>query len=173
MKRSERGFALIELIIATAIIALVVGAASMAVFQVVTATERNNDHMTAVRQTQNAGYWISRDTLMAQNIVTGDDPETPELEFITLNWTNWENGDIHEIVYIFEDMLDGLKKLKRHHLTHDADGGEIGNEMTLVAEYIDSASFSQQDGTWELTVQARSGTETETREYEVSPRVNI
>ena len=171
MKRSERGFTLIELLVVIAIVALIAGAANMSIFQVLKGTERSNDHTTAVRQVQNAGYWISHDTQMAQSVVTGDDPETPE--FITLNWTNWENGEVHKIVYTSHDMADGLKKLKRQHLIHDADGVEIGNKMTLVAEYIDSASFSKQNGVWKLTIQARSGTQTETREYEINPRVNI
>jgi len=174
MKRSERGFTLIELIVATAIVALIAGAASMATFQVITGTERSNNHMTVIRQVQNAGYWISQDALMAQSIVTGDDPETPELEFITLKWTDWENGDVHKIAYTFEDMPGGLKKLKRQHLIYDADGVEIGDTMTFVAECIvGSASFSEQDGVWKLSIGAHSVTETETREYEVNPRANI
>ncbi len=174
MKRSERGFTLIELIVATAIVALIANAAGMGIFQVITGTERSNNHMTAVRQVQNAGYWISQDTLIAQSIVTDDDPETSELEFITLKWTNWENGDVHKIVYTLEDMPGGLKKLKRQYLIYDAGGVEIGNMMTFVAECIvGSASFSEQDGVWKLSIEARSGAETETREYEVNPRVNI
>ena len=110
---------------------------------------------------------------MAQSVVTGDDPETSEHELVTSNWTNWENGQVHKIIYTFYDMADGLKKLKRQHLIYDADGVEIGNEMTFVAEYIESASLSAQDSAWELTIQARSGAETEIREYEVKPRVDI
>lgn len=172
MKRSERGFTLIELLVVTAIVALIGVAAAMASFQVINVTKRSNDHTTVIRQVQNAGYWISRDTQMAQAVVIGDDPETPELEFITFKWSNWENGDVHKIAHNFEDMPSGLKKLKRQHLIYDADGVEIGSEATLVAQYIDSATFAEQDGAWKLTIQASSGTETETREYEVNPRVN-
>ena len=173
MKRGEKGFTLIELLVVMAIVALIAIAANMSLFQVLKGTERSNDHTTAVRQVQNAGYWISQDIQMAQSIVTFNDPGTPEYEFIILNWSNWENGQVHKIVYTFHDMADGLKKLKRQHLIHDAEGGEIGNEMTFVAEYIESASISEQDSTWKLTIQARSGAETEIREYEVKPRVDI
>jgi len=173
MKRSERGFTIIELLVVMAIVALITGAATMTTPQLVKGTERNSDHMTAVCQVQNAGYWISHDALMAQNIVTGDDPETPEHEFITLDWSDWENGDVHKITYTFEDMPGGLKKLKRQHLICNADGVEIGNKMTLIAEYINSASLSEQDSTWKLTIQACLRTETETRDYEIRPRVNL
>jgi len=173
MKQGERGLTLIELAVTVAIVALIAAGANMSIFQVLKGTERNNDHMTAVNQVQKAGYWVSRDTQMAQSVDTINDPETPEDEFITLQWTNWENGDVHKIVYTFHDMAGGLKKLKRQYVIHDASGVETGNAITLVAEYISSASFSEQDSTWKLTVRAQPGTGTETREYEVKPRVNM
>jgi len=163
--------------VVVAIVALIASAAAMTTFQVINVTKNSNDHTTAIRQVQNAGYWISHDTLMAQSVVTDDDPETSEHEFITLIWTNWENHEVHKIVYTFHDMSDGLKKLKRQYLIYDDEGVEIGNETILVAEYIDSAeSFfepPEEGGVWKLTIHARSGTETETKEYEVNPRVSI
>ena len=173
MKESERGFTLIELLVVTAIVAIIAGAVSMSIFQIVRVSERSNNHMTAVRQVQNAGYWITNGVMMAQNIVPGDDPDTPELEFVRLEWTNWENGELHSIIFIFYDIGDGQKELKQRHLIQDSDGVEIGNEMTFVARYIDSASLVQQGGTWKLSVQASSGTETKAREYEVNPRINM
>ena len=170
IKRDQRGFTLIELLVAMAIIALIGGAATTTTFQVLASTKRSNDHMTAIRQVQNAGYWISNDVQMAQGVDTDDVPETPELEFITLTWTNWVDGEVHEVIYAFHDMADGLKKLKRTHWTDGVEGGQ-----TLVAEYIDSAAsfFEQEDGIWKLTIQASPGTATETREYEVTPRIDM
>jgi len=178
MKRSERGFTLIELLVVIAIVALIGGAATTTTFQVLASTKRSNDHMTAIRQVQNAGYWISNDVLMAQTITTADDEETPEVEFITLTWTEWgyddyEDSTYHSVTYYFEDLSDGIGKLKRTYKVGDEEG-----ETTLVAEYInsdpDSTSFSpQEDGRWKLTIQASPGTATETREYEVTPRVNM
>ena len=181
IKRDQRGFTLIELLVVLAIISLITVAATTTTFQVLTSTKRSNDHMTAIRQVQNAGYWISNDALMAESVVVDDDPETPE--FLTLNWTEWDEGKkkkdskYHLVTYYFEDMADGLKKLKRQYLIYE-DGDVKGDEVTLVAEYIyidDSAtSFSPEpDGRWILTIQARKGTATETREYEVTPRVNM
>jgi len=188
IKRDQRGFTLIELLVVVAIIALITGAATTTTFQVLTSTKRSNDHMTAIRQVQNAGYWISNDALMAESVVVDDDPETAEIvEFITLNWTDWDEGKkkhskYHLVKYSFEDMADGLKKLKRQYLIYDDEGKEKGNEVALIAEYIDfdpddpvnsATSFSEQeDGMWILTIQASPGTATETREYEVTRRVN-
>jgi len=180
MKRSERGFTLIELLVVVAIVALIGGAASMATSQVITGTKRSNDHMTAIRQVQNAGYWISRDTLMAQSVVAGDDPETAEIvEFITLNWTEWEKdegkkGDkdskYHLVTYYFEDMADGLKRLERQHLI---DGVE--ETTTFVAEHIyyNATTVVYETPVLTLQIAASVGEASETREYRVQRRPNF
>jgi len=171
IKRDQRGFTLIELLVAMAIVALIAGAATMATFQVINVTKSSNDRMTVIRQVQNAGYWISHDTLMAEHMIVDDDPETAE--FLILTWTEWGYGEdtiYHRVTYSFQDLSDGIGKLKR---TYWSSAG--ASEQTLVAQYIDlaTASFSEQDGVWKLTIQACAGTETETREYEINPRVNI
>ena len=172
MKQGEKGFTLIEVTVVVFIMALIAGAATMTIAQVLGITEHSNDRTTAVRQVQSAGYWISRDALMAQTVTTDDDPGTPELEFITLEWTAWENSDVHKIVYTLEDMPDGLKKLKRQHLIYDINGLEIGNDMMYIARnIIDSPGFFVEDGVWKLSIGARAGAQTETREYEIIPRV--
>ncbi len=102
MKLGEKGFTYIELIVALAIIALIGSATATATIQVLRLTGRNNEHMTAVRQVQNAGYWISRDAQMAQSIIV--DNLTPP-DFLVLNWTEWDDaGDpiYHSVTYFFE-----------------------------------------------------------------------
>ncbi len=173
MKRSERGFTSLELVVTVAIIALVAGAANIGIFQVLKGTELSNDYTIAVRQAQSAGYWISNDAQMARTIEIGDDPGTADdVEFIIVHWKHWENGDTHEISYIWLDSADGLKKLSRKHVTRDKDLVEIGNETTFIADNIYTASLSEQTDGWSLTVEARSGNKSETREYEISQRFN-
>ena len=191
MKRGERGFTLIEVLVVIAIAALITTAATMSTFQAFNVTRRSNDHMATVRQVQNAGYWISRDALIAQNIVVGDDPETEEeLEFLTLTWTEWdydwrEDSEYHSVTYSFPFQYlssDGVGKLIR---THSSDGPD---EQTLVAEYIyydseDPENHTDTEATYKapveapeqapvLTVQITSflGEASETREYQVLPR---
>ncbi|TRZ49142.1 MAG: prepilin-type N-terminal cleavage/methylation domain-containing protein [Dehalococcoidia bacterium] len=186
IKRDQKGFTLIELLVVLAIIALIAIAATTTTFQVLASTKRSNDHMTAIRQVQNAGYWISNDAQMAQSVVTDDVPETPE--FLVLNWTEWDEGKkkkdskYHLVTYSFQDLSDGIGKLKRQYLIKNANDEPIGDGVTtLVAEYIyynpgdpeNSSFFEPQDGRWILRIQARKGTATETREYEVTPRVNM
>ena len=175
MKRGEKGFTLIELIIATTIIVLVAGAAGMAIFQVLPGTERNNNYMTAVRQVQNAGYWISRDTQMAESVITEN--LTPPA-FLLFNWTEWDDPDnpvYHTATYSFEDMTDGIGKLKRWHWSSSGI-----NRQTLIADHIyyapadpddtSQASYQSQVLTVQLTALCKETLES--REYKINHRPN-
>ena len=180
MKRSERGFTLMEVMVTTGIIALIVCGAATATVQTINVTRRSNDHVAAVRQVQNAGYWISRDALMAENAVVGDDPETEEeLEFLTLNWAEWdyddtEDSEYHEVTYLFpvQDLSGGIGKLKRQHITYDYDGGKIGDETNLIAKHI---YYNPDDTTYDapvltMRITASLGEASETKEYRVKHR---
>jgi prepilin-type N-terminal cleavage/methylation domain-containing protein len=131
MKPGEKGYTLIELMIAITIMVVASGVAGAAIFQILRNTERNNDRITAVRQVQNAGYWISRDAQMAETVAT-DNLTLPD--FLTLSWTEWDAaGDpiSHSATYFFEDLTDGVGKFKRSHLSSAG-----ASEQTLIAQYI-------------------------------------
>jgi len=170
MKRDEKGFTIIELIVSVAVVALITLGGGMTTAQIIRGAQHNEDWMTAVRQINNVGYWISQDMLMTQTIDTGDDPETADVEFITVPWKDWETGEAHDVRYVWLDSADSLKKLQRKHLTYDRDGVETANKSTLVADNIDSANFSLQNGTWRLNITARSGQISATRAYEIGQR---
>ena len=168
MRRSERGFTLIEVLVVVAIVALIVSGAAMATFQVINVTRRSNDHMTVTRQVQNAGYWISHDALMAEYATVGDNPDN----FLTLNWTEWsyvegEASIYHTAIYSFQDLSGDIGKLQR---THWVDA--VVAEQTLVAEYIDYNATEVIYNTPVLTLQitASLGEAEEIREYRVLHR---
>lgn len=171
MRRDEGGFALINLAVAIAISAVIAAGAGMTTAQILKGSQQNSDWMTAVRQAQNAGYWVSQDALMAQDINISDDPETADEEFIIISWKDWETGDTHDIRYLWLDSADSLKKLKRKQIIRDKDGLTTGNITTLVADNIYTADLSWQDGAWRLSVEAHSGEKSLTREYEISQRL--
>jgi len=179
IKRDQRGFTLIELLVTTAIVALMVGAAAMATFQGINITQRSNDHMTAIRQVQNAGYWISRDALMAEQVIVDDDPAT--VDFLTLLWSEWDEDKHshpinHSVTYYFEDIAGGITKLKRIHWSSAG-----ADEQTLVAEYIyynpndpdDTTKVSFQSPVLTMQIAAYFGEAEETKEYTVQRRSNF
>lgn len=171
MKKSESGFTLIEVLVAITITALIAFGGVLTATQIISVNAKSNAHMTAVNEVQNAGYWISRDTQMAQS-VTADGLTPPE--FLILSWTEDSSGDNYQVVYTLEDIPGStLKKLQRD---HSINGG--ANELTLVAQYIDPASEKTKseftNGVLTLTITATVSTASpsgsETRVYRVVPR---
>jgi len=167
---NQKGFTLVELIVAIAITALIVGVIVASIFQLFNINARSNSHMLAVRQVQNAGYWISHDVQMAQSVVTAVDPDG----FLDVTWWSWGTTDLgdttlHEVTY----TLLGNGELKR---SYSVNGG--GSSEILVAQYIESIEVAPIPFTTGdklvLTVTAGVGTwpkvESETRVYEIIPR---
>ncbi|MBU2608022.1 MAG: type II secretion system GspH family protein [Chloroflexi bacterium] len=72
MKR-QGGFALVELLIATAITGVIAGVLGTTVFQIINVSEYGNDRLTALHELQNIAYWVSRDAQMADNATGGDE----------------------------------------------------------------------------------------------------
>ena len=164
LKKGEKGFTLIELLVGITISAFVVGAASMTTITMMRLTPQNNDWAVALRQVQNAGFWVSRDVLTSQNLTVGTDNST----LLTLTIPQITPPD-KTIVYEFEDMPNGLKRLIRN--------DQAGGLETPIAEYISTdnsdttASYSADSRTLTLTITATSGDVSVTRVYEATQRV--
>ena len=171
MRRYEKGFTIIEVAVATAITVMFCAVVALTAVQIISSSQRNNDWATAVHYTQNIGYWVRQDALMAQSVNATDDPETTDVEFIILNWKNWETGDIHNIRYILLDSADSLKKVQRKELTLDNNGVEIGNDTTFIADNINTANLYQQDDAWRLSVEVVSGKKYSAKTYRIGYRV--
>ena len=125
LHRNRAGFTVIEAIVSLCIISIVGLGASMANVQVLTQTSRNNDFITADRQTLNAIHWISCDTQMAQSL----QPEGASGFPLTLDWVEWDNT-IHHVVYYIES-----NQLKR---SASVNGGPP--KITIIANYINPST---------------------------------
>lgn len=159
--RNQRGFTLIELLVAIALTGIIGTTAAMAIHQVLIGTALSNDQNTAINQIRNAGYWISRDALMAQSVNASGESGFP----LTLNRTDLD-GHTHQVVYTLEDTPGELKQLRRRE-TIDT------QETTItVSQYIDVDNTSCHWDSEVLTINitAQAGDKTETRTFQIRPR---
>jgi len=171
LKKDEKGFTFIELLIAILLTGIIASAITGTILYVFNLNFSTANRMTAVRQVRNVGFWVTPDVQMAKNVALGENQGFP----INLTWTEWETGYLHEIIYSLEYMSSGeLRMLKREHY----DSGLDSTTTTIVAEYIDPAGTSfikdpdplAEGDAFIFEVTATVGGQSETREYEVKPR---
>ena len=176
MREDEHGFSTIEIIVASLIISLIALGAMMTTFQVIRVTAQSDSHMTALQQVQNAGFWISRDAQMADNVTTDNLSGT---NFLVLSWTEVDDSDNttdHSVTYFFDELSGGIGRLKRN---HSSSAGL--NKETLVAQYIsydpadpvNTSNLSYTSPSLTLKLVAIFADASETREYQVSGRPKL
>jgi len=173
LKKDEKGFTFIELLIAILLTGIVASAVTGTILYVFNVNFSTANRMTAVRQVRNVGFWVTPDFQMARDVEPGESSDFP----LTLSWTEWDTGDLHEVIYSLEYMSSGeFKMLKREHYIN---GSPNPDSTTIVAEYIDPDQTWIDPGTpcsfpdcgaFIFTVTATVGGQSETREYEVKPR---
>lgn len=170
-KAGEKGFTLVELLVTISILAVVVAAASMAVITLMRLSPQSKDWNVALRQVQNAGYWISRDVQSSNTV----NISPPSPQFLTFTIPTGPTTS-KTIVYQFEDMAGGLKRLMR---TEQVTGQP--SKQTMIAEYIyynpasdptnSTKVISYQNRELTVRMAATSGKTTVWRQYEATQRV--
>jgi len=167
LMNNQKGFTLIELIVALAIASVIGVAATMTAHQLITIPVISNDSNTAINQVRNAVNWINRDALEAQTVnATPGDPK-----FLELTRTDFDDDELHTITYSLESMPGGLEKLKR------SETDNSGTTETIIAQYIQPkavdityCSWQESDKVLTVTITAQVGTRTEARTFQVKPR---
>ncbi|MFQ5826809.1 MAG: PilW family protein [Dehalococcoidia bacterium] len=127
MMKHQRGMTLVELLVASAITALVAGGVGPAIIQFMTVTDSTSDGLAALHDVRIATHWIARDAHMAQttDLVDG----APPVSAMILEWTDrYAEGSVdHTSSY----SLVG-QELRRNY-----DG-----QVMVVARYVSSVEFS-------------------------------
>ena len=72
MMKSERGFTMVDLVMATAITGLIVSFLGTSIYQMLGVTEYGNDKLIATHELQNAAYWFQLDGQKAKSARGGD-----------------------------------------------------------------------------------------------------
>ena len=158
--KQQMGFTLVEMLVAIALVGLISLGIAAAIMQVLTINVDASNHMIAIRQVQQAGKEVSKDTLQAQSVTCDGSDGFP----LTLAWTGWEGPENVVVYTITED-----NKLQR---SHNINGARI------IAKYIDPdpentyCEFVDGVLTFKVTATVGGGPQgaSETRVYEVEPR---
>lgn len=157
MLSTEKGFTLVEVLVALSIVAFVSAGISQTIVTLMRLSPQSTNWAVALRQVQDAGYWISRDVMMSDTVTpgTGD-------TFLTLTQPQISAPE-KTILYQFDPMSGGLKRLMRD---------DAGQE-TLIAEYISNATatYDPDNCTLTFTIEATSDDVIVTRQYEATQRV--
>jgi prepilin-type N-terminal cleavage/methylation domain-containing protein len=121
INKDQRGFTILEILIAIAVTGLITSGVTGAIFQIIEGSTRSSNDVAAIREVQKAGYWISQDAQMAQDLEMVGVSGFP----LTLTWIDWE-GDEYQSVYTLAS-----NKIQREYSVNGAN-----TEVSLVAQYI-------------------------------------
>ena len=124
--RGQDGTSLIELVVALSIGAVILLGAGESIFQMLRGVDRGVVQLTALRNSENARIWLTRDTRMADSTSLSDGG-SPSAN-LTLQWTDIEGGQTHVASY----TVSGSD------LIRDLDGSTL-----TVARHVNAVGFSR------------------------------
>jgi prepilin-type N-terminal cleavage/methylation domain-containing protein len=157
--RKQNGFTLIEIILALAITGILGAGITGFTVQTFAETKRSSVHTQEILQLENAGYWVSRDVQMSQNVTTGPDAGFP----LQLNWID-ENNDTFQVIYSLTDDQIMRSLIK-------SGGAPLS---TFIAQSIDPApaltNCVYTNGLLTFNVTATLGTRSVSRTYQIKQR---
>ena len=175
MSKQERGFSTIEVIVVIGLAALIALGSSYAIFQIFNTSAMTQSSMTPLVQIETVGYWLTRDTQMAESITSQD---LPSGQLVMMTWTEFvlnEDSVYHSVTYYFENPIDGVYDLKRYHWSSAG-----ADDTTLIGRYLyydmddpsNTTAASYNNPTLSLRLVSSYGSNTETREYKISRRLD-
>jgi type II secretory pathway pseudopilin PulG len=181
LNKQEGGFTLIELIIGVVLASLIGIAVAMTLVLMFKVSADSSHRVTAIRQVQNAGMWITQDVQSAQTITIGGS------HFLEVLWADW-GGTKNKVDYDYDPLVTS-DLTRKYYIKHIADTDYVITSQTVVAHYIDSSMdtsinpqkaktrVEQSGGIYTLTVtatitgfSANGQPISETRTYEILSR---
>ena len=178
INRRQKGFTLIEMIVAIAISSAIGGGVLFSIYQTSSYQAIDRARMNCVKQLENTIHYIVQDAQMAQKVTLAEDDDNFPL---TLSWTEWDVNSLeYEHVVTYTLIGSGTSELERQHLAYDASGDPTTNEVNIVARYIESdaaktnCSYAGNVLSLELTATITGFPKeiTETREVEIIQRTD-
>ena len=166
---SKRGFTLVEVLIAMAIMAILAGGVATTIYQIFAINAQSNNAMLVIRQVQTLGQWLNKDVQMAQVTDPGDTDGFP----LILEWDYRDfsdgsyTGQAHTITYTYDSATGIIERENTLYSSTPDDDTIVSTTTITVAEYIDTVTFTGNT----LEVTASKDGQSETRNYEINNRV--
>ena len=145
---SQPGFTLVEVVVALAIAAIILGSIAALMYYMVVTTGEQSDQVTARLQVQYVSFWMGEDVVQAQEIVVENSTGNAELGMkgfpLTITWENDEEIS-YSVIYDVENTGQNPWQLTRE---YKVNGELVGN--STVSEHLVpwSAQGENEVGTW-------------------------
>ena len=159
MGTGQRGFTLVEMLMAVAIVGMIVPLLISGIFQVTRGTVRVNTDLGVMQDIDGASTWINRDLSQAQETNLNEGETLPTMRVDWVDQTGWavEGAESHFAEY----TLVGTNLVR-----------EYDGENQIVARRIASIQFSRSGKFVTVTITSTFRDRTETLSYFVTPRTD-
>lgn len=162
MKQRQKGFTLLEIVVALGIVGAVVASIAMTITTLLMNSQQPGTQQILLLQVQQAGYQMPRDINMSNNVTLSGAKGFPFTINIPVDQN--QNNDYH-----VDYLLDGDKLKRRQFNSSDNLTAE-----TLLAQYVDTGNTvfeSPAVGLYRLTLRVSLGEEAVTVFYEARHRL--
>ncbi len=164
MRQRQKGFSLLEMLVALGIVAAVIASITLTVTTLLMNSQQPSTQQTLLQQARNAGHHIPRDIQMSSNVTLSSPNGFPLIINIPVD-QDWNHD------YTVDYLFDG-NTLKRQQF----DSSDNLTAETLVAQYVDNDNTIFENiaqGLYELTIRVSMGEEVVNASYQARNRLTL